>query len=549
MSKPLEVWVCNLIFFVFATGAQGLTIPASEDTTGYKNLLTKAAGSSTLLTVDLSRTAYLYFDLNDIPADAVLRWAKLRLYLPAVRNRGSGLGVYRATSEWNEALASQQPGLSAGTVGLIGPEKIAAKRFVTVDVTATVQDWISGKSENEGFAILPLPGGAGGVTAVSLTSKDGPVFGLPGELDLDFQQKVEPAPPLTVSQLPPELTAWIGPTFSARPSVSAANENLTAEVRGAGTFSYQWLLDGKVLAGGSGATLSLVGLSSGSYSLRVSNGFATATSGEVKFDGVIARGGLVAAGSFTMGNNVTGDGVEHVVYVSGFYSGKTEVTEGEWHTVKTWATAKGYAFDNQGSSKGNEYPVTNVNWLDAVKWCNARSERENLTPAYHTAVEQSSGNVLRSGTLMLTNEMVDWTANGYRLPTEAEWEKAARGGLGGQNYPNGPILLANFADKIGPAGRGGEVSAAESFAANGFGLYGMAGNVAEWCWDRHGNVYSGPDRDPRGPNVGDYRVSRGGAFGLAERFCRVSYRDPGSPSAARADRGFRVVRGALPSVP
>jgi len=152
---------------------------------------------------------------------------------------------------------------------------------------------------------------------------------------------------------------------------------------------------------------------------------------------------FIPAGSFTMGNTFSAtEGYSqelpaHTVYVSGFCMDKYDVTKALWDGVYDWAQAHGYSFEYGAQGKAANHPAHSMTWYDAVKWCNARSEKEGRTPAYYTSAAQTI--VYRAGQLDLQNDWVKWNA-AYRLPTEAEWEKAARGGLSGQRFPWGNTI-------------------------------------------------------------------------------------------------------------
>lgn len=146
---------------------------------------------------------------------------------------------------------------------------------------------------------------------------------------------------------------------------------------------------------------------------------------------------LVPAGSFQMGDSFgEGDSDErpvHTVYVSTFYMDKYEVTKALWDEVAAWAQAHGYDIGpSDGSGKAPNHPVCNVSWYEAVKWLNARSEKEGRTPAYNTSAAKTA--VYRTGQVDVQTDWVRWDT-GYRLPTEAEWERAARGGCEGHRFP------------------------------------------------------------------------------------------------------------------
>jgi formylglycine-generating enzyme required for sulfatase activity len=274
---------------------------------------------------------------------------------------------------------------------------------------------------------------------------------------------------------------------------------------------------------------------------------------------------LIPAGTFIMGDvtdtNINGDAAPVSTTVSAFYMDTNVVSYGLWQSVYSWATSAGYGL-NGGSGQGANEPVQTVNWYDAVKWCNARSQLAGLTPVYYTDA---------GFTLAYTNGQTDavfanWAANGYRLPTEAEWEKAARGGLSGQRFPWGNTISQSqanyYGDKedyfydLGPDGNNylfefnnqPYTSPVGYFAPNGYGLYDMAGNVCEWCWDWYGTPYAG-GTDPHGPASSgtSARALRGGYWGYyASCLCcadRNQELSTSSPGIAFQGTGFRCVRG------
>ncbi len=246
----------------------------------------------------------------------------------------------------------------------------------------------------------------------------------------------------------------------------------------------------------------------------------------------------IPGGWFYMGDSFgEGDDDEqpvHQVYVNDFYLGQYEVTFAEYDA---FCQATGRVKPSDQNWGRQDRPVIFVSWYDAVEYCNWRSQREGLTPCY-----SGSGD----------NITCNFSANGYRLPTEAEWEYAAREGGQKVRFGNGK----NIADPLEINFNGSTkndysvagvyrawTTPVGSFSPNRLKLYDMSGNVWEWCWDWYGGEYyqNSPQQNPRGPAGGSYRVLHGGSWFSSARSCRSASRYHDTPGRRDDNVGFRLV--------
>lgn len=269
---------------------------------------------------------------------------------------------------------------------------------------------------------------------------------------------------------------------------------------------------------------------------------------------------LVSSGSFEMGSPESelgrlGDETQNSVTLTrDLYVGRTEVTWNQWTAARDQALSNGYTDIHDKGTNGHsvgasgEYPVTNVSWWHVVKWCNLRSQVEGLTPVYYTDPDFAPGAVFKTGEATI---YANFAASGYRLPTEAEWEYAARAGSStafhsGEITNLGTSPLDPNLDRAGWYSGNSESTIREvgQKEANAFGLYDVHGNVYEWCWDWYG-AYSTDPTDPKGPDSGTFRVIRGGSWESNSQACRSAFRNK-SGLFATLNVGFRVVRTETP---
>jgi formylglycine-generating enzyme required for sulfatase activity len=233
---------------------------------------------------------------------------------------------------------------------------------------------------------------------------------------------------------------------------------------------------------------------------------------------------LIPAGTYTMGDSEEIDAPPHEVELSSFYMDTYLVTQEQYEKVMN---------ENPSRWKREKNPVEQVRWSDAARYCNKRSELEGLEPCYN-----------------LETWECDFTTNGYRLPTEAEWEYACRAGTTtAYFFGDRPTKLGDFCWYERNAK--GRPQAVGRKKPNPWGLYDISGNVWEWCNDFYQVDYyqQSPKTDPRGPMEGKSKVVRGGAWRFSAESCRSGYRYNENPGYVDVCfgydiYGFRCVRNS-----
>jgi len=295
---------------------------------------------------------------------------------------------------------------------------------------------------------------------------------------------------------------------------------------------------------------SLSGLAVGAYQISVkTNGYETGThvyfdsafSAPQSFIAISMETVLIFGGTFTMGSpndeadRKSGE-TQWPVTLSAFCMGKYEVTQAEYEAVMGNNPSKfktgAYAGETQ-----NRRPVEQVSWFDAAEFCNKLSAIEGLQPVYSI-----NGRVPAAG-YPITSAAVtaDLTQNGYRLPTEAQWEYACRAGTAAPWHSGTEAALGNFA---WIKNNSDETHEAGKRSPNAWGLYDMHGNVCEWCWDWYGAYPGAAQTDPQGSSVDAIRVFRGGSYYQPAQEARSAFRYGANPADRSSALGFRVVRPA-----
>jgi formylglycine-generating enzyme required for sulfatase activity len=266
----------------------------------------------------------------------------------------------------------------------------------------------------------------------------------------------------------------------------------------------------------------------------------------------------VSGGTFRMGNpgnpsrrdssTLDLEWPRHEVTLRDFYIGKYEVTQGQYLEVTGMKPSSHFKNPDDDSADGwMKLPVESISWYDAVIFCNMLSVKEKLKPVYSlngSVNPDDWGEPPSRRSLEWETMTMDVKANGYRLPTEAEWEYAARGGAASKGYQYaGSDVAAQVAWYTLPYSRAVvTIHEVGKKQPNEIGLYDMSGNVMEWCWDWLDTYPADPQDNPIGPSKGLYRVIRGGGWSIRPDFSRILFRHNNQAHYFGINLGFRVAR-------
>ncbi len=252
----------------------------------------------------------------------------------------------------------------------------------------------------------------------------------------------------------------------------------------------------------------------------------------------------VKGGTFQMGNlsNDAPPDSARVVTLSDFKMAQTETTVWQY---ELFARATGRAQDKRKEWDWiGDSPAIYVSWYDAIAYANWVSERLGAEKVYQLDAIPSDPNELDRDTLIEWQEVPNWEASGFRLPTEAEWEYAARGGVYQDPFryagSDEPGDVAWYSDNVALADPFNRTHPVKTKKPNSLELYDMSGNVSEWCWDNDGNLDQGKFNDPKGSMDGYLKVVRGGSWIFNDDYSRVSYRLDNRPNIRHYFIGFRL---------